>query len=126
MNGKGWRSALGGLSAVVRTAAATGRKLYEHLSRIRPLFRFLPPPFPSLSFSLARISGGAVSKLFLRLAVKGRLVARCVYIRAYIKDRRRRAKVRPALNYAILRNSFRWIVTSPGLLGRDRRLRDAI
>lgn len=63
MNEKGRWSALGGLFAVARAAAATARKVYERLSY---LSRLLPP-----SLSLSRISVVAVSKLFLRPVVKG-------------------------------------------------------
>lgn len=61
------RDALGGLFAVVaRAAAATARKVYERLSYLSRLSLSL-----SLTFSLARISAVAVSKLFLRPVIKG-------------------------------------------------------
>lgn len=83
MNEKGWCSALGGSFAVVRTARLYHRQKIlraPHLS-----FTSAGASFPFvffLSLSLARISATAVSKLFLCLAVKGRPVERCVYIRA--------------------------------------------
>lgn len=126
MNEKGWYSALGGLSAIVRTVAATDRKLYERLSCIclRPFF-----PLFLFAFLLARISGGAVSKLFLCLAVKDRPVAQCAYMCAYVSGISgvgREGASCPDLNYAISYESLaemRWIVTygydSPHFARRD-------
>lgn len=90
MNEKGWCSALGGSFAVVRTAAAVPQA-ENFTSASPPSLSLTHPrraPFPFvfyLAFSLARISATAVSKLFLCLAVKGRHVERCVYIRACVQ-----------------------------------------
>lgn len=79
MKRAGGDSALGGSSAVVRTAAATDRKLYERLS-----FRICRTPFLFFfTFSLARISAGAVLKLFLCLAVKDHTACVYIYARVY-------------------------------------------
>lgn len=79
MKRAGGDSVLGGSFAVVRTAAATDRKLYEHLSS-----RICRAPFLFFfTFSLARISVGAVSKLFLCLAVKDHTACVHIYARVY-------------------------------------------
>lgn len=121
MKRAGGDSVLGGSFAVVRTAAATDRKLYERLSsRIcRASFLFF------FTFSLARISVGAVSKLFLCLAVKDHTA--CVYIYRESEVSREDTVARLVLwNYAILRileirEPFRWIVTSRGFSPFARR-----
>lgn len=125
MNEKGWCSALGGSFAVVRTAAAVPQA--ENFTSVSPLslprIRWAPFPFVFyLTFSLARISATAVSKLFLCLAVKGRHVERCVYIRACVQRESavscEGAFLRPALNYATSRISLiasallPWIITN--------------
>lgn len=78
MKRAGGDSALGGSFAVVRTADCHRQKTLR-----APLFSYLPGALsPSFlfffTFSLARISAGAVSKLFLCLAVKDHTA--CVYI----------------------------------------------
>lgn len=79
MNEKGCCYALGGLSAVVRTAVSPQAENFTsastRIARMRAHARSSARPFPRFIFhllALARISGGAVSKLFLCLAVKGR------------------------------------------------------
>ena len=83
MNEKGWCATLGGSFAAVRNCAAVPQA--ENFTSTSPLSHIRRLPFPFvffLAFSLARISATVVSKLFLCLAVKGRPVERCVYIRA--------------------------------------------
>lgn len=50
MNEKGRCSALGGLFAVVRTAAAAGRKVYERLSYLPGLFLFFSLVYQPVRF----------------------------------------------------------------------------
>jgi len=114
MNEKGWRSALGGSFAVVRTAAATGEEFYERIC-----WTFFPFVFLFRLLARSYISQCGFEIIFMSRRQRPPRSTVCVYARVYIENRHR--AMHTILNYATSHASRRYDIFFSTIIGFARR-----